>query len=89
VGGWYAEADRSVDHMTSPTPLTHLHTHVHPPPPNPNPSTHTHTHTHTNKQASALRILLTVRASYPDLLWRDLVRLGFDRHLAFLLLTRR
>jgi hypothetical protein len=30
-----------------------------------------------------------VRAAYPDLLWRDLVRLGFDRQLAFLLLTRR
>ena len=50
-----------------------------------NPNTPTTTNTH---KASALRILLTVRAAYPDLLWRDLVRLGFDRQLAFLLLTR-
>ncbi|GAB5037522.1 Hypothetical protein NocV09_08400150 [Nannochloropsis oceanica] len=39
-------------------------------------------------QVSILRVLITVRASHPELLWRDLVRFSFDRHLAFLLLTQ-
>lgn len=40
-------------------------------------------------QISILRVLVSVRAAHGDMLWRDLVRQGFDRHVSFLLLTRR
>lgn len=39
-------------------------------------------------EETMLRLLLNIRKEHKDLLWRDLVRLGFDHHIAFHILTK-